>query len=114
MEITCTIGLTRWTPDIPYGARFDRKTMKQNTFTITFDAEPKPHGVPILDYLNDVCERIFGASNTYGEIHNHIWLAYAAAMPKDRDHTSLSVRDTITFDSISIECCSIGWATVQD
>lgn len=57
----------------------------------------------------ETCERIFTATNTYGDLEPALWQQIHACLPGERRHTALSVGDRIRVNGETYECAPIGW-----
>jgi hypothetical protein len=75
-------------------------------------------------FFDEVAERLYAATNTYGSLFPEVWAVTEPALPPftidvesaasrgERDHTALSVGDTITFEGKILSCEHVGWKEV--
>ena len=58
-------------------------------------------------------EALFVATNTYGAYESGLWSAIEPLLPTDRDHTSLSVGDSVILDGRTFVCAPLGWKEAE-
>lgn len=108
LDITATIGWTKSTHDYPAMLRGYTPEAEQVTKTVVFelpdDLVDMVRGKP--DWF---LELLFEQTNLY---QGPLW-EQLQPLPDDRDHTALSVGDTITLDGVMFECKSRGWDVVR-
>ena len=65
-----------------------------------------------IETYENILDKLYDTTNTQSKV-NKLWQIIEPLLPVNRTHTSLSVGDEITINTLTYRCADVGWKLLE-